>query len=179
MNTLPSLICDEDLEAMTASASMTPHGCFVEVGVYRGGSAERLYGVAQDQGRKLFLYDTFEGIPCHDDALDVHEVGEFACDNYADIIARLPEAVTVRGVFPSSAVTMPDVAFAHIDCDQYHSVKQSLYHLWQIIVPGGMIWLDDAPTLRGAKAAADEFMSDRDDYDFRAISGHYTLTRRG
>ena len=43
---------DQILERL---ASEAPPGAFVEVGVYRGGSARRLWRVAQAQGRALFM----------------------------------------------------------------------------------------------------------------------------
>lgn len=120
--------------------------------MYRGGSAFHLARVAQDQGRDVFLYDTFTGIP-YTDPVDVHQVGDFADCSYGAVCEAIPYARVVQGVFPQSMVDMPPVAFAHLDCDQYESVKQSLEALRPLMVKGGVIVLDDVWCLEGATKA--------------------------
>jgi hypothetical protein len=133
-------------------AAKCPPGCFVEVGVYRGGSAWLLSWLAEQQGRELFLYDTFEGIPFKSD-VDVHQVGDFADCSYESVCEAVPNATVVRGVFPGSMVPMPPVSFVHLDCDQYESVKRSLGVLVPLMVKGGAIVLDDVWCLEGATKA--------------------------
>jgi hypothetical protein len=138
--------------SLAAIAAKCPDGCFVEVGVYQGGSAWLLAWAAEKQGRELFLYDTFEGIPFKSD-VDVHQVGDFADCSYEAVCEAVPHATVVRGVFPDSMVPMPQVAFAHLDCDQYESVKKSLGALVPLMVKGGAIVLDDVWCLEGATKA--------------------------
>jgi hypothetical protein len=38
---------------------------------------------------------------------------------------------------------MANIAFAHIDCDQYRAIKESVAHVLPLMVPGGIIWFDD------------------------------------
>jgi hypothetical protein len=137
-------------------------GCFVEVGVYHGGSAWHLQELARAQGRPLYLYDTFEGIPhwCEHDGDLGHKVGEFK-SNEAEVRAWLPDAIITRGVFPASALAMPAVAFVHLDCDQYQSVRESCEHLAPLMMDGGIILFDDSPHLAGARRAATELFGDR------------------
>lgn len=145
MSWMPSLLGPAQLEILRAHASAAPRGALVEVGVYRGGSAAVLHDVAVSQGRRLFLYDTFRGIPHADpDKGDAHKVGDFA-DGLTRDQARVvfPYAVVLDGVFPDDFAPPEDVAFAHLDCDQYRSVKDSLAALWPVMVPGGLILLDD------------------------------------
>lgn len=156
-----SLIGENHLAELLAAASRTPPGCFVEVGVYRGGSAWRLLQLAKEQGRELYLYDTFEGIPCQD-PIDNHSIGDFADVNISDVTMRLEGAHVIKGVFPASAVPMPwPIAFAHLDCDQYRSVFESAEYLTSRMAVGGIIWFDDSPCLPGAHQAARELFGDR------------------
>jgi hypothetical protein len=145
---------------MIACARATPAGCFVEVGVYQGGSAWHLYDLALEQERELYLYDTFTGIPYHD-AIDSHHIGDFSDCSYLSVVERFPHAAVVPGVFPMSAIDMPRIAFAHLDCDQYRSVKESATYLRYLMVPGGVMWFDDSPCLAGAHRAVLELFGDK------------------
>lgn len=156
----PSLIGERDLNDMIAMAAGTPAGCFVEVGVYRGGSAYRLAQVAREQVRELYLYDTFSGIP-HKDAIDSHAIGDFADTSLEHVHALIPEAIITPGIFPGCALPMPPVAFAHLDCDQYRSVREASLFLVPRMVPGGVIWFDDSPCLTGARIAVSELFGER------------------
>lgn len=147
-----TLIGQDKCESLVRIARECPSGCFVEIGVYQGGSAWHLAKLAEEQGRDIFLYDTFEGIPFKSD-IDVHQVGDFADCSYESVCEAIPYAKVIKGVFPQSVVHMPPVAFAHVDCDQYKSVRSSLSVLRQLMVPGGAIVLDDVWCLEGATQA--------------------------
>ncbi len=153
----PSLVGADVMLAMLGVAQGVPPGCFVEVGVYKGGSAWHLSWLAQMQHRELYLYDTFDGIPYCDPHLDPHKNGDFGDTNEFEVRHRLPTANVVRGIFPDSAVAMPPIAFVHLDCDQYRSYRDSLEFLIPKVVKGGVIWLDDYGYLPGATRAVDEF----------------------
>jgi hypothetical protein len=152
---LPSLIEGPVLLAMAKTAASTPYGCFVEIGVYKGGSAHVLSMVAAYDNRPVYLYDTFEGMP-YQGSLDLHEVGDFSDVDEEAIRKFIPDATIVKGVFPDSAVEMPPVAFAHIDCDQYQAVRDSALYLVPRMTDGGVIWFDDYGVLEGATNAVDE-----------------------
>ena len=139
---LPTKVQGRVITEMRAVAGATPPGCFMEVGVYQGGTAWHLCEVAKTQNRQVFLYDTFEGIPFKDD-IDHHKVGDFSDTDYDTVKSRLPYATVIKGIFPDSAVAMPPIAFAHIDCDQYRAIRQSVAHILPMMVPGGIIWFDD------------------------------------
>lgn len=155
-----SLVGEATIRDMLAAARATPMGCFVEVGVYKGGTGWFLNQLSIDQHRSLYLYDTFTGIP-HEDAVDSHHIGDFADTSLEAVRALIPRAVTVAGVFPGSAVPMPPIAFVHLDCDQYRSVKESAQYLISRMVPKGVIWFDDSPALAGAHRAAQELFGER------------------
>lgn len=159
---LPSLIGDGVLQQLTAVAAVMPSGAFVEVGVYQGGSAQRLLAVAQTQGRALWLFDTFAGIPWKGFD-DRHEVGDFADVDFPALEQALQPAHLIRGVFPQTftpavAAAIGPIAFAHVDCDQYDSVSACIRELGPRMVPGGVMWFDDVECLPGATRAAREAM---------------------
>lgn len=147
-----SLVPPEIIDDMVAHASRAPSGCFVEVGVYKGGTAWHLARVAEAQKRPIFLYDTFTGIPYQGD-LDYHRVGEFGDTSIEAVRKAIPYATVIQGVFPGSAVDMPPVAFVHLDCDQYESILSAVYYLLPMLVPGAVVWFDDTIHLKGARSA--------------------------
>ena len=128
--------------------------------MYRGGSAVRLMNLATAQARELYCYDTFCGIP-HKMSLDSHSIGDFADTDEELVRALLPHATVVKGLFPASAVDMPRIAFAHLDCDQYQSVRETALYLAPLMVDGGVMWFDDSPCLAGARLAVHELFAER------------------
>jgi len=166
-----SLIAPHHLEAMIAKAKATPAGCFLEVGVYQGGSAVLLTQAGLAQLRPVYLYDTFQGIP-YRGKLDSHQVGDFADTSLERVRSLCPGARVIPGIFPQSAIPMEPIAFAHLDCDQYQSYRESLAYLAPRMVPGGIIWCDDADCLPGAAEAVREFLTASD----RAYAFHAEKT---
>ena len=146
-----SAVSPNIINALVKKAKSVPKGCFVEVGVYKGGTASRLTEIAEQEKRKIFLYDTFEGIP-YKDELDSHPVGDFGDSDYETVKNNLTYAKVVKGIFPDSAVKMPKIAFVHIDVDQYKSYKDCIEYLSPMMVKGGVMWFDDY-TLVGARTA--------------------------
>lgn len=152
---LPSIVPAEVIEALLIHAETAPPGAVAEIGVYQGGTAWRLMQVCRRQGRTLHLFDTFAGLPVAD-AIDPHGIGAFA-GNEAGVRAALPDAIFHVGVFPDTLpADLGPLAFVHVDCDQYRSVRACIEHLWPRLVPGGVMWFDDYGELPGAKAAVDE-----------------------
>ncbi len=144
-------------------AMRAPEGCFVEVGVYQGGTAWHLAQVARLKGVQLFLYDTFAGIPYRDE-IDSHKPGDFNDTSAEYVRSQIPDAEVVEGIFPDSAIQMPPVAFVHIDCDQYRAIKESVAALTPLMAPGGIMVFDDYGCLDGANQAVHEcFQADRID----------------
>lgn len=141
--TLPSAVPQNIIDSLVGLASTAPEGNFIEVGVYQGGTAWHLSKLAQEQNRKIYLYDTFEGIPFSGE-LDYHKVGDFSDTSFESVRDAIPYATVVKGIFPESAVEMENISFVHLDCDQYQSVIDSIAYLKPKMVKGGIIWFDDA-----------------------------------
>lgn len=170
-----SLIHRGQIAEMCEIARRTPDGCFVEVGVYKGGSAYHLAKVADDQGRVLHLYDTFDGIPWRRDGIDEHPVGDFADTSVDAVRAAIPTAVIHEGTFPGTLAATGPIAFVHVDCDQYQSVRACITELWARMVPGAVMLFDDYGLLRGATLAVDEsFVPER----LEQTSGGHAYVRK-
>jgi hypothetical protein len=158
-DTASCLVGPLTLELLIACARSTPPGCFVEVGVFRGGSAQHLHALALEQDREIYLYDTFEGMPYFDPALDSHPLGDFANTDLKRIRSLCPWANIGKGIFPDSSLPMPPIAFAHVDVDNYRCVYETAFFLKDRMAPGGVIWFDDSPCLAGAAKATQELFA--------------------
>lgn len=153
-----SVISAPDRRVMQAMAALSPPGALVEIGVYKGGSAAYLWEVAVDQGRQLYLFDTFKGMP-YAGQLDGNPAGSFADGPSADEIRGMfPGAVVYDGVFPDTLPILAPVSFVHADADQYESTKAICERLPPLMVEEGMIYFDDygVPGCEGCTKAVDE-----------------------
>ena len=151
-----SVVGEAVIEDLLTCAAGTPLGAFVEVGVYKGGTAHRLHQLALSQGRQLYLYDTFTGLPFQDEC-DSMRVGDFADTDLAQVQEACPRAVITQGIFPGTALAeMGLIAFVHLDVDQYRSYQGALAYLIPRLQSGAVIWLDDYGYLLGATIACDE-----------------------
>lgn len=168
---LNAQIGPQTLEHLIECARGTPPGCFVEVGVFQGGSAIHLHALAFEQRRALFLYDTFEGMPYFQPGLDNHPLGDFADTSLERVRVLCPDAIIVPGIFPDSALDMHNIAFAHVDVDNYRCVLEAGGYLMQRMVPKGIIWFDDSPCLAGAAKATKELFGDK--LQLSATGQHY------
>jgi hypothetical protein len=158
---LPSLVAASNILILMDIAKNTPPGSFMELGVYQGGTASALDMIAKLQGRSLHLFDTFTGIPVASQ-WDHHKIGDFNDTDVELVKAVIPDATYYVGFFPD---TLPDdfndIAFAHIDCDQYESVCDACRLLPGRMVKGGVLYFDDYNALPGATKAVDECLPDR------------------
>jgi O-methyltransferase len=164
MNAPVSLVGASVIDELVKTAKKTPAGCFVEVGVYKGGTAWHLAKLAEIQNRKIFLFDTFTGIP-YKGEFDPVVVGTFNETSFDDVRCAIPYATIVQGIFPQSVeekeIDLPPIAFVHLDCDQYQSIREAVIFLSPQMVSGGVMWFDDYACLEGATKAVDELFFGR------------------
>jgi O-methyltransferase len=154
-----SEVSEVNLQDLVRLVRSAPPGPIVEIGVYYGGSALRLYDVAVEQNRELHLFDTFSGMPVYSNGLDTFRIGSFTTDIGTPhrLQELMPEAKLHIGLYPEThPKDLADVAFIHCDCDQYISYLAVIDNMWPLVVEGGMMLFDDYPYLRGAKRAVDE-----------------------
>jgi len=140
-------------------------GAAIEVGVWKGGLAVYLAEAMPE--RKLYLADTYKGIPyIEPDEGGCHQVGSFSdtsADSVRAIFAHLPNVVILEGIFPDAFRELLDkevFAVVHLDVDVYRSYKEALEFIYPRTVEGGLIMLDDyeITAAPGCKKACDEFM---------------------
>jgi hypothetical protein len=159
-----------------ASTALALPGCFVECGCGRGGSAGVLAGVLQSQPnpKRLYVCDTFEGLPPPD--LDVDHAEGWSREVVATIAGTSKGTVAqITGICQLAGRSVPvtcrqglyrdtlpsldcgPIALLHADADWYYSTRQILEALWPNIVPGGVLIFDDYHFWSGCKQAVDEF----------------------
>ena len=160
-------------------------GDIVECGVWRGGSMHavaRTLDLAGDPSRDLYLYDTFEGMTEPTDK-DRRFDGKSAADQLAtqdreksmvwayasleDVTAGFaqvpypterihfvkgPVEETIPGILPDK------IAILRLDTDWYESTAHELAHMYDRLVPGGVLMLDDYGWWQGSRLATDEFL---------------------
>lgn len=166
-------------------------GSIVECGVWRGGSmalvARKLLKM-NEANRKLFLFDTFEGMSepttldknviVSEDAKKLLEEADKMQGNNVWCYSTLDEVKNnlVATGYPQDHIfyfkgmvenTLPedsidDIALLRLDTDWYESTKHELETLYDKLVPGGILIIDDYGHWSGAKKAVDDFFAERE-----------------
>jgi hypothetical protein len=147
-------------------ATRLAEGDFAEFGVYRGGSARMLAEVKGD--RKLWLFDTFEGMPLSDPSIDQFGPGDFSDTSLESVqryLAEYPGLLYISGSFPASATASAAAtsryAFVHLDVDLYRSTYDGLAFFYPRMVRGGVLISHDYFDLEAVKKAFDDFFVDK------------------
>ena len=145
-------------------------GDYVELGCYKGDTSLLLAEVLKDSNKKLWIYDSFEGLPekglMDESVLGIDFKGGELFVTKREVKERflragLPVPVIKKGWF--SELTDSDlpreIAFAFLDGDFYESIKDSLKLVAPKMVEGGIIIVHDYTNqaLPGVKKAVDEF----------------------
>lgn len=166
-------------------------GDVVECGVYRGGSAvvlgERL--LRSTESRAMWLFDVFSGMPepgPEDPPEAWAETGTLVSSEEivrkTFLLAKVP-LDPVHIVVGRYEETLPGfkpapVAFLHLDCDWYDSVKLCMDTFYDAVLPGGAIVFDDYGWWSGCRKAVDEFLAERS-LDVRLVpidsTSHYFI----
>lgn len=158
-------------------------GCFVECGVWRGGSSMimALALLKNKSTRNLYLYDTFEGMtaPTELDKTadgisakthlekDSKKETVWCLANLVDVKKNMmitgysPKNIhyiegPVEKTIPTQSPNEP-ISLLRLDTDWYESTKHELENLYPKLVKGGVLIIDDYGYWEGARKAADEF----------------------
>lgn len=147
-------------------------GAVVEFGCYVGTTSVHLAERLRDSGQELWLYDSFEGLPpkTSEDSSPAGEqfkTGELLATKKQLIRnltqAHVPLPHITKGWFSDLTDTdVPQqVAFAFLDGDYYHSVKDPLKLIWSRLSPGAIVVVDDYANeaLPGAARAVNEWLA--------------------
>ena len=173
-------------------------GVIVECGV-GGGLALfdfMMIGQATGKHRRLFGYDTFDGLPDPTAADGVQNTRAGGLFSYSMphvrdklLLAGLDEQLideSITFVLGNFATTLPcydhgPIALLHIDVDLYESYKTALRSLYDHVVPGGLIAFDEYrnPQWPGATKAIDEFLEHKPESVQRtALADRYYVVKR-
>lgn len=159
-------------------------GDIAECGVWRGGSMMTVALTLlanNDANRKLYLYDTFEGMSApteFDKSLDgvsaaqqMNQTEEKWCyagieDVRRNIVSTgYPEEniFLVKGkVEDTIPQTIPaNLSLLRLDTDWYESTKHELNHLFPKLAPEGVLIIDDYGHWQGARKAVDEYFAEQ------------------
>jgi hypothetical protein len=157
-------------------------GNFIECGVAGGGSTALLALVIKRYSavpRKVYACDSYEGMPepSEEDVLNGMKADDTAwgtgtCaapeESVRAIAAQLGVedlVIPIKGFFedtlPERKKEIGAIACLHIDCDWYASAKTILRELYDQILSGANIQVDDYGYWEGMKKALDEFQAER------------------
>ncbi len=160
-------------------------GDFVECGVMKGGSmmmVALMLAEANITNRKLYLYDTFAGMPApgvQDGEIEKEEwrkmqnedgTNNWCYASFDDVETNMKSTgypsenlILVRGkVEETIPGTIPDkIALLRLDTDWYSSTKHELVHLFPILEKKGILIIDDYGAWQGARKATDEYFKEK------------------
>jgi hypothetical protein len=164
-------------------------GCFVECGVWRGGSSMAVALTLKelgDESRHLYLYDTYEGMSAPTSE-DVAVDGSAADGTFSDRqlsadssewcrspIDEVKANLTSTGYPPDKLhfikgkveETIPKempagaISILRLDTDWYESTRHELQHLYPALVARGVLIIDDYGHWAGAKKAVDDYLAE-------------------
>lgn len=159
-------------------------GCFVECGVWKGGSSAIMALAIQHarQQRHLHLFDSFEGLPepseKDGETAAIYSGGRnqgklatvnqcrAGLDEVRHLILdeiKMPPNLThfhigwFQNTVPVDAAQLGPIALLRLDGDWYESTKVCLEHLYPLLSPGGIIVLDDYFCWEGCSKATEEY----------------------
>ncbi len=160
-------------------------GAFVECGVWCGGASFLMADMLRQAGvldRKVWLFDSFEGMP-PPQPIDgpaaqawaktpekpwYSERVPISLDKVQQNASRLglgSQTVFVKGWFdqtlPVNRDSIGPIALLRIDADWYSSVRCCLENLYDQVVDGGFVVLDDYYAYDGCAIAIHEFLAQR------------------
>ena len=172
-------------EAVLAVRQAGIRGDYLEAGVALGGSAILLSKIKPKEA-KLTLYDVFGMIPApgENDGEDAHKryeeirSGQSAglggmtyygyVENLIDVVKRnlcdaglnleFDKIECVPGLFEDTLRPTAPIAFAHVDCDWFDSVKVCIDRISPHLSKGGIIIFDDYSSYSGCRSAVDEWL---------------------
>ncbi len=144
-------------------------GAMAELGVHRGTSARLIHHYCP--GRRLYLFDTFEGFTQADLANESVDFGynktqDFTDTSVALVLAHIApvnsNVIPVPGWFPGSVA--PELereifGFVHLDADLEEPIGAGLDFFAPRLAAGGFILVHDYNAWPGARIAVDRFLA--------------------
>lgn len=153
-------------------------GDLIETGVWRGGSViymKAVLDVLGDTSRKVFVADSFEGLPRPDlnkylsDKGDLHHtwkqlsIGvEIVKQNFAKYKLLDDRIVFLKGWFADTLPSAPieKLSLLRLDGDMYGSTMDAIRPLYPKVSKGGFVIVDDYYAVKGCREAISDFRSE-------------------
>lgn len=154
-------------------------GDFIETGVWRGGACILMRAVLAawgDPDRRVWVADSFRGLPAPDAARYPKDAGTqlnafpqlaVSADQVRENFGRYglldDRVVFLEGWFRDTLPSAPieRLALLRMDGDLYESTMDALVALYDKLVPGGIVIVDDYGILEGCRAAVTDFRRER------------------
>ena len=132
-------------------------GCLVEAGCFKGGSTAKFSLVAKLSGRKLYAFDSFEGLPDNDEQHGKTISGDgthFVKGNYLGTLEEVQATIRkwgdinstecIKGWFDNTMPTFKEqIVAAYVDVDLVSSTKTCLKYLFPLLQPGSILFSQD------------------------------------
>lgn len=127
-------------------------GVIVECGTWKGGSAVNLSLVCKMTGRKLLIYDSFEGLPEKEEG--DREAVNYTAGEYKGTLEEVKENLRkygaieccefVRGWFKDTLPLLNQpVLLAFLDVDYEASLETCIRYIWNHLTDKGYIFIDE------------------------------------
>jgi O-methyltransferase len=175
-----------ELWELAKQATMTP-GDFLEVGVWRGGTACLLAEASAESRKTVYLADTFAGVVKAGPGDGAYSGGEHA-DTSMKIVEQVLHSVgannfrILQGIFPDETAHCIDgtLAFVHIDVDVYKSTKDIFDWAFPRVSSGGIVVFDDYGSDRcpGVTRLCNELKHRSDLIFIHNLNGHAIVIKR-
>lgn len=132
-------------------------GVVVECGCFKGGATVNLSLICKITGRQLLIYDSFEGLPpptAGDPVAERSFRNGFIPGVFAGSIEEVTENIRKYGALEVCSFrkgwfkdTLPmhegSIVLAFWDVDFYSSLHECLLNLWEHILDGGFVFMDE------------------------------------
>jgi hypothetical protein len=158
-------------------------GDFVECGAYTGVGVKTIidYLGAEQFSKTFWLYDLFE----HEEGMLHHAMPEHGPDLEARVRAKFnayPQVKIFKGAIPDvfEGQSPESIAYLHIDLNQAKAEIAALDALFELVVPGGIVILDDYEwaNYRAQKIAEDPWFESRQYRVFPLPTGQGIVIKR-
>ena len=150
-------------------------GDLIETGAWRGGMTIFMRALLRQHGdrtRRVWVADSFEGLPVPDDASDGWDYSrvdilkvplEQVRRNFARFGLLDEQVRFLPGWFADTLPSAPigKLSMLRLDGDLYSSTRDALTHLYDKLSPGGFVVVDDYYSWPSCKRAVDEFRTQR------------------
>jgi len=154
-------------------------GDFIETGVWRGGACILMRAVLAAHGvtdRRVWVADSFAGLPAPDAARypkdaanQLHVFSQLAVsadrvrENFRRYRLLDDQVAFLEGWFRDTLASAPieRLAILRMDGDLYESTLDALTALYDKVVPGGIVIVDDYGILESCRSAVEDFRRER------------------